>query len=211
MPAGDVPAPLLVTGVQGRTWRRVIHGTGQVFAIRLRPAGLGVLSDLLPGQVAETTLPLTAKLDRRLHTLMGAVAAGLDPVSRARAADRAIKQALGGRVPSPAGLLANGVLDELRTRVHQRTGPTLAEHFARSQRTLQRACTETLGHGPKWLSRRIRLQEVALTLATRPNVELGVIAGNLGYTDQSHLTRDFRTATSITPQTYRRAVGDLTR
>ena len=32
---GDVPAPLVITGVQARAWRRTIHGHGRVFAIRL--------------------------------------------------------------------------------------------------------------------------------------------------------------------------------
>lgn len=33
---------------------------------------------------------------------------------------------------------------------------------------------------------------------------------SLGYTDQSHLTRDFRTATGITPDAYRRTISSLT-
>ncbi|WP_308796264.1 helix-turn-helix domain-containing protein [Agromyces silvae] len=207
---GDVPAPLVVTGVHGRAWRRIIQGTGQVFAIRLRPAGLAVLSDLAPPHVADATVPLTAMLDSRLHTLMRTIAAGSDPGERARAADRAIAGVLMKHAPTPAGLLANEVLDELRDRIHRRIGPTLAERFARSERTIQRACIDTLGHGPKWLSRRIRLQEVALTLATRPDDDLAAIAADLGYTDQSHLTRDLRAATGITPDAYRRALHDLT-
>lgn len=50
-------------------------------------------------------------------------------------------------------------------------------------------------------------QEVAV--ATRPTEELAVIAADLGYTDQPHLTRDFRTATGITPDAYRRTISSL--
>ena len=202
---GEVPAPLVVTGVHGRAWRRTIGGHGRVFAIRLRPAGLSVLSELTPARVADATVPLTAQLDPRLHALMQRIASFTDPAGRAQAADEAIKQAVAERGPSSVGLLANEVLAELRERVHRRTGTTLTERFARSERTIQRACLDTLGHGPKWLSRRIRLQEVALALATRPTEELAGIAADLGYTDQSHLTHDFRTATGITPEAYRRA------
>lgn len=202
---GDVPSRLVVTGVHGRAWRRTIHGTGHVFAIRLKPAGLAVLSDLTPKQVADATVPLTEKLDSRLHALMRGISRGADPAARARIADRAIAQVLTERAPTPAGLLANNVLDQLRDRIHSRTGPMLAEHFAYGERTIQRACIDALGHGPKWLSRRIRLQEIALTLASRPDDDLAVIAADHGYTDQSHLTRDFRTTTGITPDAYRRA------
>lgn len=206
---GEVPAPLVVTGVHGGAWQRTIGGHGRVFALRLRPAGLAVLSDLTPAQVADATMPLTAKLDPRLHALMQRVASCTDPAERAQAADEAIQQAVAERAPSSSGLLANRVLDELRERVHHRTGTTLTERFARSARTIQRACIETLGHGPKWLSRRIRLQEVALAVVTRPTEELALIAADLGYTDQTHLTQDFRTATGITPGAYRRAASNL--
>ena len=207
---GAVPAPLVITGVHGRAWRRTIRGRGRVFAIRLRPAGLSVLSDLTPAHVADATVPLTGKFDSRLHTLMQTVSADADPAERARAADQAIRQALQERAPTSVGLLANSVLDELRESSHHRIGPTLAERFARSERTVQRACIDTLGHGPKWLSRRIRLQEVAVALVARPIDDLATIAADLGYTDQSHLTRDFRSATGVTPASYRRAITDLT-
>lgn len=207
---GDVPAPLVVTGVHGKAWRRTIGGTGRVFAIRFRPAGLAVLSDLTPTQLADATVPLTAKLDPRLHALIQRIASGTDPTERAQAANEAIRQAVAQHAPSSAGLLANDVLTELRERIHHRTSATLTERFARSARTIQRACLDTLGHGPKWLSRRVRLQEVALALATRPTEELAVIAADLGYTDQSHLTHDFRTATGITPDAYRRASSLVT-
>lgn len=206
---GDVPSPLVITGVHGRAWRRTIHGRGRAFGIRLRPAGLSMLSDLTPAEVADATVPLTAELDPRLHGLMQGVAAHADPAERARAADAAIGELLAERAPTPAGLLANDVLDEVRQRVHHRDGPSLAERFGCSERTIQRACIETLGHGPKWLSRRIRLQEVALALATRPADDLAAIAADLGYADQSHLARDFRAVTGVTPGAYRRAIGEL--
>ncbi len=206
---GDVPAPLVITGVHARAWRRTIRGTGRVFAVRLRPAGLAVLSDLAPAQVADATVPLTTGFDSRLHALMSAIAFSPDSAERARAADHAISQMLAERPPSQAGLLANDVMDELRERIHRRTGSTLAERFARSERTIQRACMEAMGHGPKWLSRRVRLQEVARVLAIRPVEDLAVLAADLGYTDQSHLTRDFRTATGITPDAYRRTSDQL--
>lgn len=206
---GAVPAPLVVTGVHGRAWRRTIRGRGSVFAIRLRPAGLSVLSDLTPARVADATVPITGMLDSRLHGLMQTVSAIADPGERIHTADQAIREALVERAPTSAGLLANRVLDEMREHVHNRTGATLAERFACSERTIQRACGNTLGHGPKWLSRRVRLQEVALALVSRPTDDLSDIAADLGYTDQSHLARDFRSATGLVPDAYRRTVSDL--
>lgn len=207
--AGNVPAPLVVTGVQTGAWRRTISGTGGVFAIRLRPAGLAVLSDLTPADVADTTLRLTPALDHRLHALVSAIATETSPLARARAANHAIRQLMKERAPTESGLLANVVLEELRERVPHRTGRVLASRFHRSERAIQRAFVETLGHGPKWVSRRIRLQEVALALATRPADDIAAIAADLGYADQSHLTSEFRAVSGVTPAVYRRNVQRL--
>ena len=46
---------------------------------------------------------------------------------------------------------------------------------------------------PKWLLRRLRLQEVTGTLAAAPGapVDWAGLAADLGYVDQAHLSRDF--------------------
>ncbi|GAA4371371.1 helix-turn-helix domain-containing protein [Agromyces bauzanensis] len=206
---GDTPAPLVVTGVQTGAWRRMIHGRGRVFAIRLRPAGLAIVSDLAPSSVRDATIPVTPSLDARLYEFMREVATTPTPAERARSAERVVAGLLIEQPVSEKGLLANAVLDELRARVRHRTGTTLPQHFGVSERTVERALMDTVGHGPKWISRRIRLQEVALALATRPDASLAAIAAELGYADQSHLTADFRAVAGITPGGYRRRLTEL--
>ncbi|WP_315093189.1 helix-turn-helix domain-containing protein [uncultured Cellulomonas sp.] len=207
---GSVPAALVVTGVHRRAWHRRIEGSGDVFAIRLRPAGLAVLSSLRPHDLADATLPLTARLDSRLHDLMVRIAQERTPQARARAASGLVVDLM-RRHPAPSThLLANRVLDELRSGAHQRTGTTLARHFDVSERTIQRALSATLGIGPKQAARRLRLQEAARAIAVHGDDELAAVAVQLGYTDQAHLTSDFRTATGTTPGTYRRTLRRLT-
>lgn len=76
---------------------------------------------------------------------------------------------------------------------------------------MQRALKATLGQGPKWISRRIRLQEIARTIATNPDLDLALLAVELHYADQAHMITDFRSVTGITPGAYRRSLLDLTR
>src|SRR5690606_26266303 len=123
---------------------------------------------------------------------------------------RRIAERLAERPVGPVGRLANAVYDELVAGVRSRVGPDLAERLGVSQRTIQRALKETLGHGPKFLSRRIRLQELARLLVTEPDLDLATLAFELGYADQAHLTNDFRSVTGMSPGSYRREVMSLT-
>jgi AraC-like DNA-binding protein len=206
---GDVPAPLVVTGVHRGAWERDIHGHGQVFALRLRPAGLAVVSDLAPGDIADATLPVSRGLDARLHGLLADVAGQPDDSSRATLADRLLADLLRSRPIRPAGRLANAAIDEITASVHTRTGPSLAARLGCSERTLQRALHNTLGQGPKWVTRWIRLQEAARLLAQHGAPPLTDVAHELGYADQSHLTNDFRDAVGLTPGAYLAALGRL--
>ncbi|GAA1830136.1 AraC family transcriptional regulator [Agromyces salentinus] len=204
--AGDVPAPLLVTGVQRGAWRRRITGSGSVFAIRLRPAGLEVVSDLAVRSVADAATPVIPTLDARVHRLLATVEPEADAAARAAAADDAIATLLVERPLDAEQELANAVLVELAERVHERTGTTLGAGLGASDRAVQRALARTVGHGPKWVTRRVRLQEVARVLSTDASVQIADLAARLGYADQAHLGNDFRGVVGLTPGAYQRSV-----
>lgn len=201
--AGDVPAGLVLTGVHRRAWCRDIQGTGDVFALRLRPAGLVLLGATTLTGCADATLPVE---DPGTLALLEAVADGASPDERARLADAAIGQWLAAVHLDDELLLANAVLDALTARVRTRTGPGLAAELGVSERAVQRAMRRTLGQGPKWVARWIRLQELARALAVQPEPDLAALAVELGYTDQAHLTRDFASAVGTTPGAYARSV-----
>lgn len=206
---GAVPAPLVVTGVHSRAWTRTIAGSGSVFGIRLRPAGLALVSRLGPADVADTALPVDRDLDAQVHDLLSTVATEDDPLEMAARADAVIGDLVGGSAPDASLLLANAVVDHLRSRLDDRAGPLLASRFGVSQRTVQRALSRTLGHGPKWVARRIRLQHVAQALATVDDRGLARLATDLGYVDQAHLAHDFRAVTGLTPGAYARSLRGL--
>lgn len=196
--AGDVPAELVVTGVHRRAWSRVISGRGSAFAIRLRPAGLAVVSDLTPGDVADRTIAVVPQLDARLHALMRAVAAEPDVGSRIGRATTLIAAMAAERPLTARQALANEVVATIHRGDPLPAGP--------SARTVQRALRETIGHGPAWVRRWVRLQEVARQFAVDGEAGAAGIAARLGYADQSHLVNDFRAASGMTPGEYLRSL-----
>jgi AraC-like DNA-binding protein len=207
--SGDVPAPLVITGAQRRAWARRISGHGEVFAMRLRPAGLAVLGDLSAVSILDATDPVTADLDPRLHELMSEIASAGGVEGRTAAADRAIAARLAQHPIHAEGRLANAILDELTARLRTRAGDGLAEHFGVTERAIQRALHRTIGLGPKRVTRLVRLQEVARVLSSPGAPELATLAAELGYADQAHLQHDFRDVAGVTPGAYARTLSAL--
>jgi hypothetical protein len=192
--SGRVPAGLVVTGVHRRAWASEIAGRGAGFAIRLRPAGLAVVSDLDPYDIADRTVAVTPHLDARLHGLLCAVADVAETPSRI-ARTREIIGAMSAERPlSDRQRLANETVDAI-----QRGDPLPP---GRSERTVQRALRETIGVGPAWVRRWVRLQEAARQFAVEGEAGAARIAARLGFTDQAHLINEFRAATGLTPGAY---------
>jgi AraC-like DNA-binding protein len=59
-----------------------------------------------------------------------------------------------------------------------------------------------VGVGPKWVIRRTRVQEAAERVAAGNRVNWARLAGELGYFDQTHLTKDLRAQIGVSPEAY---------
>jgi len=94
---------------------------------------------------------------------------------------------------------------ELVNRIKNDSDITRVEHLSKktdiSIRTIQRCFKYYLGLSPKWLIRKYRLHQ-ALELIDKENVNFLDIVEWLGYTDQSHLIRDFKEIIGVTPKNY---------
>jgi AraC-like DNA-binding protein len=194
-----------VYGVDRKIFTRRLSGAGKALGVRFRPGGFRpffskpifslndrvVPASRLFGPAADeaNTVVMAADADDE----MIAVAAGLLRGFGA-AADPGSEQA--------AELVKRITEDQGLQRVAQ-----LAAASGLSERTLQRLFSDYVGVSPKWVMRRARLHEAALRVdADGPAaVDWAVLAADLGYADQAHLTRDFTATLDVPPSRY--AVG----
>ena len=87
--------------------------------------------------------------------------------------------------------------DKAVTRVER-----LAGELGLSVRGLQRLFAEYVGIGPKWVIRRYRLHEVTARMADGGTIDWAALAADLGYADQGHFIRDFKTMFGEPPTWY---------
>lgn len=183
---------------------RELTGSGWAVGVMLQPAAGALVSGRPVEELADLAVPLTevtgfagGRLADDVRRVVGDAAA--DPDVRMRAV-LVVEEALRSLPPvDEEGLLVNAIVEYVEGDTEVRRVTQVCEKFAISERSLQRLTARRIGFGPKWLIQRRRLHEVAERLRGPEPPDLARVAAELGYSDQAHLTRDFRTVTGLTP------------
>lgn len=191
------------SGVDTGRFATVLEGSGRVLGIMFRPAGFHPFLREPLSVLTDETVPLSrittlAHLEPILAPLVADPAA--PPAALADAADAALAPLIPDDPQACETTMMwaeTAVRDRSLTRVED-----FASAVGVSVRTLQRAFTEHVGIGPKWFLRRYRIYEAGEQVARHEHVDWAALAADLGYADQSHLTRDFTAAFGLPPAQY---------
>ena len=83
----------------------------------------------------------------------------------------------------------------------------LVDLFKLNKRQLQRLFNEYVGINPKWMIKRYRLHEAAEQLAGTANIDLTKLAIDLGYYDQAHFIKNFKSIVGKPPEKYAKQIS----
>lgn len=195
----EEPSPL-VYGVDRALFVRRLEGRGQVLGVKFRPGGFRPLASGPVIDLADRRIPAADFLGPQVADVNRAVLEHTDTDAMVETAEEFLSR----RLPEPdpvaaevAAMVDVLVADPALYRVDQ-----AAEALHVSVRTLQRLFAEYVGAGPKWVLRRARLHEAAARADRGADVDWATLAGDLGYSDQAHLTRDFTASVGVSPARY---------
>ena len=185
-----------IHGISSAIFTRRLAGAGKVLGVRFRPGCFRPFTTSPVSALNDTVVPAESILGPRAD-------AGCEAVMAAAADEEMIGAATGllRALSPPRDSLAEQVaamVDRITSDLELRRVADLAAAFGMPERRLQRLFSEYVGVSPKWVMRRARLHEAALRAKAGAPVDWAVLARDLGYADQPHLTRDF-TATLGTP------------
>lgn len=193
-----------VVGLSTRLFRRELRGTGVIRAVKLRAGLAGVVLGRRARSLTDKVVPLSSLFGE----VEGVIAAVLEPEDdeRGLAALGAWLLERSGGPASADAMLAATLVERAAAEPELLSVTAFAELAGMSPRQLQRLFREHIGASPKWLLRRLRLQEAAVRLEHGGAGALTELAAELGYADHAHFTRDFKAATGKTPASFARQV-----
>lgn len=197
------PEGAAVHGPTTRVTNRRLEGAGRALGVMYRPAGFRPFLGRAMAGIVDDTLGPAAVFGPEAAALDTAVRAAPDPAAMARAADRF----LAARIPAApcpsertTAIVERVAADPATVRVEG-----LAAELGISMRQLQRRFTDHVGINPKAVIRRYRLYEAAERARRGVGVQWAELAAELGFSDQSHLTREFTAVIGTPPDRYARA------
>jgi AraC-like DNA-binding protein len=191
-----------VYGVDRKIFTRRLSGPGKALGIRFRPGGFRPFHSRPIFSLNDRVVP-AARLFGPAADEACAVVMASDADEEMIAAGAGLLRGFGAD-PDPGAEQAAELVKRITEDPALQRVTQLAEASGLSARKLQRLFSDYVGVSPKWVMRRARLHEAALRVeADGPaSVDWAVLAADLGYADQAHLTRDFTATLGVPPARY---------
>jgi len=193
-----------IFGVDRRLFTRSLAGLGLAFGVRFTAGGFRPFWQAPISQLTDRVVPAARlfgpRAEKTRQAIMGAGAFDADDGAMLGLAEALLHSVLPERDPlaeQAAGLVSRITDDPGLRRVDQ-----LSAESGMTARTLQRLFADYVGVSPKWVMRRARLHEAAERADSGEPVDWALLATDLGYADQAHLTRDFTVTIGVPPARY---------
>ncbi|GAA3128671.1 helix-turn-helix domain-containing protein [Kribbella aluminosa] len=178
-----------VNGVCSCYQIKVLEGRDHVFGVAFRPGCFRPFLGASVSTITDRVVPATEVFGSDPPTTLDGPAMDAFLLRHLPNDDTRARQAA-----AAVELIAG---DKAVTRVER-----LAGELGLSMRGLQRLFAENVGIGPKWVIRRYRLHEVTARMAAGGAIDWAALAADLGYADQGHFIRDFKSMFGEPPTWY---------
>lgn len=193
--------PATVNGVTTRMTSRTLEGSGWALGVMFRPAGFRPFLGRSMSTITDRVLPAAEVFGPAFEdVILG------DEEELVAAVDAFLARIV------PEGTQSSEETTRIVEQVAADPGlarvAALAGEVGLSVRQLQRRFADHVGMSPKKVVRRYRLYEAAERARKGTAVDWAALAVELGYSDQSHLTRDFSAAIGMPPERYAKSLGE---
>ena len=190
-----------INGVFTGKFSRTLVGEGIAFGIKFQPGAFRPFLQAPASALRNRSIPAAAIFDQaRVCALEAQLISQAQDDEKVGAAQAFLRHCLPAYDPEvvEATQLVHLILADpsIQTVEH------LASRTNFGRRSLQRLFNEYVGAPPKWVIRRYRLHELVERLHKGESLNFASLAQDMGYFDQAHLIRDFRSIIGCSPARY---------
>jgi AraC-like DNA-binding protein len=191
-----------IFGVITGKFARLLEDQGGVFGIKFKPGGFYPFVKWPLSKLTNDSMSLEDAFGIDSHALEAAILSADNEGKMIELAEHFLRQRLPERDENFA--LINEIVDYIITHREVRRVDDVVNCLHLSKRTLQRLFSLYVGVSPKWVIKRYRLHEAAEQLDRGGVVDWPRLALELGYFDQAHFIKDFKSIVGKTPMEYAR-------
>lgn len=188
-----------IAGVGTKKFTRPLKGHGVVIGVLFKPAWAYVFLRRPLGSLTDSYMPLESVWPEYDTDFTAKLLLCSDSEIKVR-----LERALLAQEPYFDAMVDQ--MSQIVNRIEQNRSLRKVADVAKlakvSNRRLEQLFYEYVGMSPKLVIGRFRIQEVADRLHKDPQIRLTDVAHEFGYSDQSHLTRDFQRIIGCTPTEY---------
>jgi AraC-like DNA-binding protein len=179
-----------------------LQGEGCVFGVKFKPGGFYPFVKQPISGLQLSPLSIQSVFDADPFALEIDVFAQEDEQQMVALIEQLIRPKLPERDAQVTFI--NEIIDYINEQPDVTKVDSLCDHFGVNKRTLQRLFDHYVGVSPKWVIKLARIQNAAETtdMSERPN--WSKLSMDLGYHDQSHFIKDFKSIIGQTPDEYAR-------
>lgn len=194
-----------VWGVDTGKFARLLEEQGMVFGVKFRPGAFYPFSRSSVSAITDTSITLKQAFGVESKPLEDAIFSQESDEAMIPLVEDFLRMLLPDEDQNV--VLVNQIIDHIVTQPMLNRVDEVVHHFDLSKRSLQRLFRQYVGVSPKWVIQRFRLQDAAAALEQGAKLDLARLAANLGYFDQSHFIKDFKSIVGMTPAEYAKHVA----
>ncbi len=188
-----------VFGPVSKSYSYEMQGKGQIIGVKFALGALAERLNFKPADFIDKQLEIEQVFNMDTSRLLSELSAANSDQQRVAVLQSGFKAF--AIAPSVQGARVRQLVSLIKQQSDITKVELLSERSNLSVQAIQRCFRQYLGVNPKWLIRKYRLHQ-ALLLLEQQSVEIADLVEALGYTDQSHLIRDFKEFLGVTPTAY---------
>jgi AraC-like DNA-binding protein len=195
-----------IVGVMTGKFSRRLENKGRVFGVKFRPGAFYPFVKAPVSRFTDASISFWEAFGVDSQGLEAAVLSETDQADMVALVEAFIRKRLPER--DEQVVLINQIVDRIIADRAIVKVDDVVSRFNLSKRTMQRLFRQYVGVSPKWVIKRYRLHEATEQFADGNSSDWAKLAVDLGYFDQAHFIKDFKTIVGRTPAEYVRNLGE---